>query len=269
MRASGPIAYGGQNVSNVRYGAQPVELEEQGTQSAPVKARAKALWVDFETDPEIVAAVLPRPLSPGKEPIVHLNIGEVEMEGGARFGIGNITVRAAHGEVPGEYSLAMPMGSEAAVVGGRETWGEPKKLAECKVEREGDDVVGTIHRVGVTYAELRGRVVETLPLPPPKETLDFYFKFLISPDGKGFDQDPVLVYCRRTYHIFKWERFEGEVILRDSPVDPIADFPVGKIRSFHYLEHECHQVGEIVDRVPGEWIAPFAHQRYDYCTWQR
>ena len=269
MRASGPIAYGGQNVSNVRYGAQPVELDEQGTQSAPVNARAKALWVDFETDPEIVAAVLPRPLSPGKEPIVHLNIGEVEMEGGARFGIGNITVRAAHGEVPGEYSLAMPMGSEAAVVGGRETWGEPKKLAECKVEREGDDVVGTIHRAGVTYAELRGRVVETLPLPPPKETLDFYFKFLISPDGKGFDQDPVLVYCRRTYHIFKWERFEGEVILRDSPVDPIADFPVGKIRSFHYLEHECHQVGEIIDRVPGEWIAPFAHQRYDYFTWQR
>ncbi len=259
-------------MTNVRYAARPAEADQnEGAEarSTPVKARAKALWVDYESDPEIIASVLPRPLSPGREPLVHLNIGDVEMAGGARFGIGNITVRAAHGEVQGEYSLAMPMGSESAVVGGRETWGEPKKLAECRVERSGDDVVASIHRAGVTYAELRGRVVETLPLPPPVETLDFYFKFLISPDGKGFDQDPALVYCRRTYHIKKWQRFEGEVILRDSPVDPIADIPVGKIRSFHYLEHECHQVGEIVDRVPGEWIAPFVHQRYDHFSWQR
>jgi len=256
-------------VKNVRYAARPVDAGETQSRSEPVKAQAKALWVDYETDPEIIASVLPRPLSPGAEPIVHINIGDVEMQGGARFGIGNITVRAAHGDVEGEYSLAMPMGSEAAVIGGRETWGEPKKLADCRVERSGDDVVATIKRGGITYAELRGRVVETLPVPPPKETLDFYFKFLISPDGKGFDDDPALVYCRRTYHISRWERFDGEVILRDSPVDPIADIPVGPIRSFHYLEHECHQVGEIIDRVPGEWIAPFVHQRYDSFSWKR
>ena len=234
-----------------------------------MKATARALWVDYETEPDVIAAVLPRPLSPGREPLVHLNIGEVEMDSGAGFGIGNITVRAAHGDVQGEYSLAMPMGSEAAVVGGRETWGEPKKLAECRVERSGDEVLATITRHAITYAELRGRVVEALPPPPPRQTLDFYFKFLISPDGKGFDDDPALVYCRRTYHIQRWERFEGEVLLRDSPYDPIADLPVGPIRSFHYVEHESHQVGEIVDRVPGEWIAPFVHQRYDAFSWGR
>ncbi len=137
------------------------------------------------------------------------------------------------------------------MIGGRETWGEPKKVADCDIVRNGDDVVGTITRNGITYAELRGRVVETLPVPPPRETLDFYFKFMISPDGKGFDQDPALVYCRRTYHIGVWERVEGEVILRDSPFDPIADVTVRRIVSFNYTEFESHQVGEIVDRVPG------------------
>ena len=146
-------------MSNVRYAARPVEVNETESETAPVKARAKALWVDYETDPEIIASVLPRPLSPGSEPIVHLNIGDVHMDGGARFGIGNITVRAAHGDVQGEYGLAMPMGSEAAVVGGRETWGEPKKLAECRVERSGDDVVATIHRAPLSSRLSTGEVV--------------------------------------------------------------------------------------------------------------
>jgi acetoacetate decarboxylase len=252
----------------IRYAARPDEAAEKEPR-APIKAVATALWVDFETDRDVIASVLPRPLSAGREPLVHLSIGKVEMESGAAFGIGNITVRAVHHDLPGEYGLAMPMGSEAAVIGGRETWGEPKKLADCEIERTGDDVVATITRRGITYAELRGRVVETLAIPPPRETLDFYFKFLIAPDGKGFDQDPALVHCRRTYHISRWERVEGEVVLRDSPFDPIADIPVGRIVSFHYVEFESQQVGEIVERIPGEWIAPFVHQRYDHFSWSR
>jgi hypothetical protein len=39
--------------------------------------------------------------------------------------------------------------------------------------------------------------------------------------------------------------------------------------SFHFLEHESFQRGEIVERVPGVWIAPFVHQRYDSFAWKR
>ena len=106
------------------------------------------------------------------------------------------------------------------------------------------------------------------PLPPPQETLDFYFKFLISPDGKGFDSDPALVYCRRTYPMRSLERIEGEIVLRDSPFDPVADFPVRKVLLIELADRQCIQKAEIVDRVPGEWIAPFAHQRYDQFSWK-
>jgi hypothetical protein len=44
---------------------------------------------------------------------------------------------------------------------------------------------------------------------------------------------------------------------------------VGRIVSFHYVEFESQQVGEIVERIPGEWIAPFVHQRYDHFSWSR
>ena len=161
------------------------------------------------------------------------------------------------------------MGAEAAVVGGREMYGEPKKLAEITLDREGDEIAGAVTRHGITYLELRGRVVESLPLPPPSTSLDFYFKFLISPDGKGFDDDPALVYCRRENTARKAERVDGEVILRESPVDPVADLPVRRLLSMTLSERQSLQRGEIVDRVPSEWVAPFAHQRYDRFSWSR
>jgi acetoacetate decarboxylase len=200
---------------------------------------------------------------------VHVNICSVEMESGAKFGAANFTVRARHGRTEGEYSLALPMTTEQSVVGGRETWGEPKKLAAIDVTRSGSYARATVTRQGVTYLELVGKVLERLPAPPPKQTLDFYFKFLINPDGKGFDSDPALVYCRRNYEIRSCERMEGEVILRESPFDPVADFPIRRISSFQFVEYHSDQVGEIVDRVPGEWIAPFVHQRYDGFSWKR
>lgn len=252
----------------VRYGAQ-VQDAAAPQQRAPLKSWAKAIWADFETEPEIIAAVLPRPLAPSSEPRVHLNICSVQMDSGAKFGAANFTVRARHGQVEGEYSLALPMTTEQAVVGGRETWGEPKKIAEIDVTRQGNEARATATRHGITYMELRGRVLEKLPTPPPKRTLDFYFKFLINPDGKGFDSDPALVYCRRTYEFRSCERMEGEILLRESPFDPVADVPVKKVLSFQFLEYHSDQVGEIVDRVPGEWIAPFAHQRYDGFSWKR
>jgi len=252
----------------IRYGAQ-LQGAEPLPQRAPVKSWAKAIWADFETDPEVVAAVLPRPLEPSSEPRVHVNVCNVEMDSGAKFGAANFTVRARHGSIEGEYSLALPMSTEQSVIGGRETWGEPKKIAAIDVARSGSYARASVTRMGVTYLELIGKVLEKRPTPPPKQTLDFYFKFLINPDGKGFDSDPALVYCRRNYEIRSCERMEGEIVLRDSSFDPVADFPIRRVLSFDFVEYHSDQVGEIVDRVPGEWIAPFVHQRYDGFSWKR
>lgn len=257
-------------MSQVRYAASTDDLVDPGSpRTESVDAWALSLLACYETDPEIIASVLPRPLEPTDEPRVSLNISRVEMASGTRFGAANVTVRARHGDLVGEYALAMPIGSEAAVIGGRETFGEPKKLADISLERSGNEVRGTVTRHGITYLELRGRVVEKLTTPPPEETLDFYFKFLISPDGKGFDNDPALVHCRRTYPMRTLERVEGEIVLRDSEFDPVADLPVRRLLSFTLVDRRCQQRAEIVDRVPGEWIAPFVHQRYDAFSWKR
>jgi acetoacetate decarboxylase len=110
---------------------------------------------------------------------------------------------------------------------------------------------------------LTGQVVETLDPPPDGKRTDFYFKFLPAPDGKGFDGEPSLVYCHRDETTRSLERVDGEVILRESRFDPVADLPVRRLVGMTLAARRSVQRGEIHSRVPGEWLLPYVHQRYD------
>ena len=153
--------------------------------------------------------------------------------------------------------------TEQATVCGRETFGEPKKIGEVRATRDGDAVDGVIARMGFTLAEIHGRVVEALTPPPERTKTDFYFKFLPAPDGNGFDNDPALVYCHKREKVRLLERVEGDLVLKDSPLDPIADVPVRRLVELSWSERATFQSGVIHSRVPSDWLAPFVHQRYD------
>ncbi len=252
-------------MGRVRYGARtPDELENREVKATSVGAWATSLTAIYETDPDVVAAVLPPPLEPTGEPLVRVTVARVDLGRGLPpFGAGTFAVQARHEGVIGNYPLVMPMTTEQSVIGGRETFGEPKKLAEVTLDREGDRVTGRITRLGTTLVEVEGSVTEALPSLPENHRVDFYFKFLPAPDGKGFDSEPALVYCHRTETSRSLERIDGHVILRESRFDPVADLPVRRMVSVTIAERSTIQRGEIVTRVPAEWLIPFAHQRYD------
>jgi acetoacetate decarboxylase len=71
------------------------------------------------------------------------------------------------------------------------------------------------------------------------------------------------VYCHRDEKSRSVEAVEGEVILRESRFDPVADLPVRRLVGVSISERNSVQRGEIVSRVPAEWLRPYAHQRYD------
>ena len=110
---------------------------------------------------------------------------------------------------------------------------------------------------------VEGRVTGELELPGPETRTDFYFKFLPAPDGKGFDTDPALVYCHRTEQTRKIESVDGAVHLAESRFDPVADLPVRQMVGITLSERSSVQRGEIHGTVPGEWLRPYVHQRYD------
>ena len=250
-------------MGNVRYGARAAAQQP----NREVEATRSPIWstavtVVFRTDPDVIAAVLPRPLEPAT-PTARLRIAVVDMGTGlATFGAGWFGVRARHGDVEGEYALFMPMSTEQATTGGRETFGEPKKIAQLDLSIDGDAVTARVARMGSTIAEVTG----TLGAERPGyeiDKLDFYFKLLPDPSGVGLESDPALVYCRRHETARVVRPVTGECKLLDAPLDPIADFPIGSVLSFEYAEISSSQAGEIVERVPAEWLVPFVHQRYD------
>ncbi|MFC1434490.1 acetoacetate decarboxylase family protein [Streptacidiphilus sp. N1-3] len=218
-----------------------------------------AVWT---TDPDAVAQVLPPPLKPAEQALVRVNISQVDLFG-SPLGAGSFAVGAQHGAHTGWYPLVMPMSTERALIGGREVFGEPKKLGEVAVEREGDRVRATLTRHGITFVEVGGRVTGELPPPTPVEKLDFYFKFLPAVDGEGFDLDPVLVHCTRNERVRRLERIEGEVLLRESPFDPVADLPVHRLLEITIGEKTSDQRGRVVERVSPRALLPYVHQRYD------
>lgn len=252
-------------MGRIRYGARSLdELRNREVEATSVKTWATTLVAVYETDPDVVAAVLPPPLTPLDEALVRVTIATVDVgRGYPVFGAGTVAVLCRHEDVEGDYALIMPMTTEQSVVGGRETFGEPKKLAAIDLTIDGDRVNGWYERMGTRFLEIDGRITGELEPTPDRTRTSFYIKFLPAVGGKGFDGEPQLVYCRREETTRSLKRVEGEIILRESRFDPVADLPVRSIRSIELAERSSIQTGEVVTSVPADWVVPYVHQRYD------
>ncbi|MFD5628009.1 acetoacetate decarboxylase family protein [Streptomyces sp. NPDC127072] len=251
-------------MARVRYGAR-TEAEIAAARTANSKlpdiwsTGVVAVW---ESDPDAVAAVLPPPLKPTGRPLVRVSISRVDLAGHP-LGAGSFAVAAAHEGVEGWYPLVMPMTHERALIGGREVFGEPKKLGEVTLERDGLVVRASLARHGIAFVEVRGAVSGDLPLPGLVRKTDFYFKFLPAVDGSGFDADPVLVHCLREEKVRRLERVTGDVVLRESMYDPVADLPVLRLVEITLGEKTTGQRGRVAERVDAQALLPYIHQRYD------
>ncbi len=247
----------------VRYGPRPPEARvdhEIDATKAPIAT--EAVTVTYLTDPDIVAAVLPKPLEPAAEPLVRIQLQRVRIAGRPPFGSAVFSVTARHGDTAGDYPLFMPQSTEQSVTGGRETFGEPKKLAHIEVDRDGERVSAVVDRLGHELIRVSGRVTGPAELPQDQVNTEFYFKFLRAPDGSGIT-DPHLVYGEYHRHYELLEHIDGTLELGESPLDPVADIMIRDIRSITWCRRRTVQVGRIAQPVPAEWLLPYVHQRYD------
>jgi len=228
----------------------------------------KTLRAFYETYPEIAAALLPKPLTPDADPVVMVQFSHVEMHPApgkvVTSGTCTVGVAARYQGRPGWYVLAMPMEGEFVVIGGRERFGEPKKLAKVGFHRDGDNIHVTCTRNGVTIIEMKGKVGES---QGPRSFMEHLFCYKAMPNidtNFGFDGD---VFLTQLNWQREWDQLNtvtgGEIILRESPADPIADVPVRRLVKMEYSEGRSITGGEILEKVPGEWLQPFWMGRYD------
>ena len=255
-------------MARLRY-VKTLEQVKQAREDNPefLSSAVRSLRAVYETDPAIAAAVIPKPLVASERPEVCVTFSHVEARvspeltleiGSAIFG-----VRAVYDGIEGIYLITMPMTTEQAVIGGRETYGEPKKIADIELKQEGSQVSARVSRMGLTYLELRGTLGASLG---PREFTEYGYCFKALPcceKGKDFDNDPLLVRLEWQHAHDAVHAVAGKVILHESPLDPVADLPVRRLVRMEFEEGSTQSNGRVLRSVPGEWLLPFLHQRYD------
>ena len=238
------------------------ENDQEFLQSSMRQVRA-----EYETDEKIYRALVPKPLEPLARPIVCVTFTDLAMQispqhtmtiGAAIFG-----VLASYDGAIGVNLITMPMTTEQAVVPGRETYGEAKKIAQISVAVDGQRVTASVSRMGFTYLSAEGTIGEEIG---PREFTQHGFCFKMFPSceqHKYFDFDPLLVrLCWMQKHTGSW-KLDGKLVLGESPLDPVADVPVRRLTRLEYEEGSTQSNGQVLRSVPEEWMLPILHQRYD------
>lgn len=218
----------------------------------------RGLTVRFETDPEVVERVLPPGLEP-TDPIAEVDVLEVGRSNCVgSFAGGALYVRARHGDREGNYCLAMPMTTDAAITWGRELFGEPKKQADVTFEKDGDSVRGRIDRHGETVVDLEAEVTDERD-PRTIEGTVFHYKHLPDPTGDGLQFDPLLVGVTFESEIHRLIKGTGTAELRSTDHDSFGDLPIEATLGASYSEADIVSSQEVLTTVDSEAFLPYAY----------
>ena len=252
------------NPSTAMQGAAPVNLNNT----------VRSIRAVYETEPEIAAALLPKPLKAIENPEIFLQFAHVAMHvsetntieiGAVTAGV-RCTYEAKNGtRRPGAYVLGMWMPGEFICIKGRERFGEPKKQAVVHFDISDDgkfDV--SVERHGIKFIELKGNIDGASQ--GPKQFTENFFCYKALPNitgAEGFDGEVVMTQLNWERNYKDVKSATGEIIFNESPNDPMIDVPVKKLVSLEYAEGSTVTGGEVLEVVPGEWLSPFIHQRYD------
>lgn len=239
----------------VRTPAATERIEERVR--APQFDDATVLSVRFRTDPTVVEELLPPGLAPADEPLARAEVVHVGASNcvGAFHG-GGLYVRARHGDREGEYCLSMPMSTDAAVRWGRATLGEPKKLADVTLTREGDAVRGRIER-DATLLAVDAELAETGEPRRVTETV-FHYKYQPALDGRGFHADPALVGVEVESELSRVETGTAALRLGSTPHDPLGSLPVETVAGASYATGDIAVHGEVLTTVDPAAFRPYA-----------
>jgi acetoacetate decarboxylase len=230
--------------------------------SHPRFVNGEMLSVDFLTDPEVVARILPPPLEPADQPLVSAMIGRWQSNCVGDFHGGAIYVKAQHDGFEGMYVLAMYMDGDVPTIYGRDLFGEPKKLATSALHRHGDAFHGWLERNGVRLIELHGSLNRAID-PFEAEGINFNFKARPAADGVGLEEDAILTRATFDQRVTACREGAGSVVLRGTVHDPLDELPIRQVITGRFVECDLIASCQAVATTPADVFLPYHHGRHD------
>jgi len=245
---------------------------------------AEMAMVLFRTDPDVVKRIIPEPLKPLAEPFAMAFIARYPKTNfGSVYNEAALTLVVEYEGELGGYCLTMPVTEDMALIGGREVFGFPKKIAdEISLERTENGVKGRYVRKGIELMNLSmsfdeeveaNKLVEilgTLTSQEPGEewkAVSYNFKFFQSPQIIGFDYKPRLVKQVTTFRPSSRIKlsYNFDLKLGSSDRDPLAEIPVKEpIIGFYGIFNNTMHPGEVIAEVKEEQFIRYAFSKIDF-----
>ncbi len=183
------------------------------------------LKIIYRTDADKIADLLPPGIEPGAEANVNLTIYNFPVPNIPEYGIVS-SVDANYNGIAGEYTLGYGIDQESAIFISQETNGQPKYPCETKFYRMMNQVTARCTHQGYTFVEFSGESSGELDPQEEWEQNEWWIKssraVSVGGPATGFDFPPHVVRVRSLYGTAHREKVNGELVLRDSPWDPLA-----------------------------------------------
>ncbi len=238
------------------------------------------LSIFWETKPEIIDRILPPPLKPVKIPLVFAFVANYpKTNQGLPYKESALILRAEYNGESGNYYLAMHVTDDRAMIGGREIWGFPKKMASISLKRNGTDIQAWSQRAKTRNLETRvtitskfndpnmPKIMTELGLLPTrkKPAVNFNFKYFTAPERSGFDYKPRLIRQETAMQPQSLEMGEATIKLVSSPHDPWGELEVVKVLGALYIKaNNTMFPGSVVAEVDGEAFLPYSFIKWDW-----
>lgn len=234
----------------------------QDALSNPRFVNAEMLLVDFLTHPATVEHLLPPGLEPTDNPRVTAMVGRWQSNCVGDFDGGAVYVEAKHGDLVGDYVLAMYMDRDQPIIYGRELFGEPKKQSTSRLFRRGDRLNGHVERYGARLLELDVEL-KVDHGPTEGEGVNFNYKAIPATNGVGLEWDAALTAAYFNTELRVNAEGSGAVRLGHSVHDPLDEIEVVEVRRGAFIEGDLIARAETLTYVDGKAFLPYALGRTD------
>jgi acetoacetate decarboxylase len=181
----------------------------------------------YRTDAERIADLLPPGFDPGEMPHVYVTVYQVPIQGAPEYGV-VVKVDVRYEGTDGYYQLGTGIDQEQVIFISRELTGQPKFPCNIQYFRLGRKAVARCWHQGYTFLEFSGEVGDDITDQAPSKVIsenEFRIKYLRAAGGmeKSYDYPPHVVKMSSTTTLEYRYDVEGDLVLRDSPWDPIAE----------------------------------------------
>jgi len=227
----------------------------------------KLVYAMFTTTMDAVERLLPPPLEPADTLACTAFVAEYPKTNFIpSYNEAAVFIPCQYKGEAGSYCLAMPVTTDIAMIGGREVYGYPKKIAEkISITRHGNEVHGLCVRHGVPIVEIKGTLEGKLDERTGGGP-HFVIKSILDEKAVGPRKNPLLLRQVNPTKFGKVEFGEGTLKFGKSKYDYLHELPVDQVMMITYMENGTITMppGEVVAEIDADEYAPYHFIKYDW-----